>query len=119
MTLDQEYDLMVNALFKDGDALMTEVTPFKLSLNHISAGLAGEIGEIVDAIKKHTMYNKELDIPNLKEELGDLEFFLAKLRIILGFTREEILLGNKSKLAVRYSSGSYSNKEAHQRADKI
>lgn len=119
MNLEQEYNLMVDALFKDGDALMAEVTPFKLSLNHLSAGLAGEVGEIVDAIKKHTMYNKELDTVNIKEELGDLEFFLTKLRTLLGFTREEILKGNQQKLSVRYASGKYSDKAAHERADKI
>jgi hypothetical protein len=40
------------------------------------------------------------------------------LRQGLGITREEVLAHNITKLSKRYSSGSYSDKHAQERADK-
>lgn len=38
---------------------------------HMALGLAGEIGEFIDAVKKHVIYGKPLDTVNLTEETGD------------------------------------------------
>ena len=37
----------------------------------------------------------------------------------VGLSFEEVLQHNVGKLSVRYSSGSYSNKQAQERADKV
>jgi len=50
--------------------------------------------------------------------MGDLEFYMEGLRQGLGITREEVLAHNIAKLSKRYSSGSYSDKHAQERADK-
>lgn len=55
---------------------------------------------------------------NVIEELGDIEFYLEGMRQQLGITREQTLEANISKLSKRYHSGSYSDTQAQERADK-
>lgn len=111
------YDMVVR-LKKDGQAIIDQMTPDKADLDHMAKGVAGEAGELLDAVKRWTVYNKPLDRINVIEELGDMEFYLAGIRHRLDITREETLVGNMAKLGVRYSSGSYSDAEAQARADK-
>ncbi len=65
------------------------------------------------------MYRKELDMENVIEELGDLEFFMEGIRQELGITREQCLEHNIKKLSVRYENFVYSNESAHLRLDKV
>ena len=97
--------------------VLRNITPLKVHLNHCAVGIAGESGELLDAVKKHFYYNKPLDRANVIEELGDIEFYMAAMRLALGLTREEILEANQSKLEKRYPTG-YSDKAAVERADK-
>lgn len=68
--------------------------------------------------KKHVIYRKPRDMPNIVEELGDIELYLEGLRQQLGVSREQCLQGNIAKLTKRYESGKFSNDSAIQRADK-
>ena len=43
-------------------------------------GVSGEAGELLDAVKKAVIYRKPLDLENVIEELGDLEFYMEGLR---------------------------------------
>ena len=78
--------------------------------------MAGEAGELIDAIKKPAIYNKPIDLANVLEEMGDLEFYLEGLRQALNITREQVLHANYSKLKVRYQGLVYSDQAAQQRA---
>lgn len=49
----------------------------ELDLLHCVTGLVTESAELVDAIKKHVFYGKPLDVVNIKEELGDLLWYIA------------------------------------------
>lgn len=49
----------------------------ELDLLHCATGLVTESAELVDAIKKHVFYGKPLDVVNIKEELGDLLWYVA------------------------------------------
>lgn len=109
---------MVKVLAKSGEDLVKEMTPLKAHLNHMVIGISGEAGELGDAIKKFSMYNKTLDLENVIEELGDLEFFLEGVRNKLGITRGQTLEHNMNKLGKRYKDFKYSDKQAHDRADK-
>ena len=84
----------------------------------MAIGIAGEAGELLDAVKREAIYNKVLDRENVIEELGDLEFYMEGLRQRLNITREETLYHNKQKLSIRYQGLQYSDKSAHERADK-
>lgn len=113
---------MVTDLVKHGEDILTSLTPEKCNDIHMAMGISGEAGELLDAIKKYTIYNKPIDLENVVEELGDLEFYMEGIRQSLGITREQTLAANTKKLLTgknaRYSSGSYSDKQAQERADK-
>jgi NTP pyrophosphatase (non-canonical NTP hydrolase) len=117
-TLDLEHNEMVKALAKPGDDILVSLTASQCHLLHMAIGVSGEAGELIDAIKKNAIYEKPLDLENVIEELGDLEFYMAGLRHGLGITREQCLNANIEKLAKRYSDKKYSNAQAQDRADK-
>ena len=118
MFKEVNHRLMVAELAKSGEDIVKTLSPSMAHNLHMAVGVSGEAGELLDAIKKYTVYNKPLDLENVIEELGDLEFYMEGLRQGLGITREETLKMNYNKLSVRYSSGSYSDKQAQERADK-
>lgn len=109
---------LVERLFKPGATIKETITPLDLETLHAAIGIAGEAGEIIDAIKKATIYCKALDRINVIEELGDMEFYMQALRARLKITREETLVANMEKLGQRYHSGSYKDSHAQERADK-
>ena len=115
---EQDYPALVSALQKPGAEIIAELAPKKASALHMAIGISGEAGELLDAIKKWVMYGKPLDVENVIEELGDLEFYMEGLRAELGLTREAVILANIAKLNKRYASGKYSNQQAQDRADK-
>jgi NTP pyrophosphatase (non-canonical NTP hydrolase) len=109
---------LVAALVKPGADIMASMTPGTADMLHMAVGVAGEAGELLDAVKKAAIYNKKIDRENVIEELGDLEFYMEGLRQRLAISREETLAHNIAKLSVRYASGSYSDRQAQDRADK-
>lgn len=113
----KDHSEMVRTLSKPGEAILESLTPRGVNLWHMATGISGESGELLDAIKKVAVYNKPEDLENLKEELGDLEFYLEGLRQELGVTREETLQGNMAKLSKRYGAN-YSDAAAQARVDK-
>jgi NTP pyrophosphatase (non-canonical NTP hydrolase) len=118
MTQDINYSDIVRALAKPGAAIVETLTPEKAHAIHMAIGISGEAGELLDAIKKYVIYNKDLDRTNVIEELGDISFYFEGLCQCLNITREEILAANITKLSVRYNGLKYSDKAAQERADK-
>ena len=88
-----------------------------LRLLHAQIGLSGEVGELADAIKKHVMYDKPLDVENLKEECGDVLWYMAILLDEIGSSFSEVMAHNDTKLKKRYPNG-YTDKNASLRLDK-
>lgn len=109
---------MVNRLVKPGATVLESLTPDKVDLWHGATGVCTEAGELLDAVKRFTIYNKELDKVNVIEELGDLEFYMEQIRQRIGVSRETTLEGNMEKLAERYKDFQYTDQQAHARADK-
>lgn len=112
------HSAMVAGLVKDPEAIRETLDSQKVNLIHMAMGVSGEAGELLDAVKKHTVYNKPLDSKNVIEELGDLEFYMEGLRQELGITRDETLEFNIGKLGARYLNHRYSDEQAQARADK-
>ena len=79
-----------------------EDDPQKWNLIHAGMGLASESGEILDQLKAHIFYGKELDVVNLVEEAGDILWFLSLLLQQFGMRIEDAVAGNRVKLARRY-----------------
>ena len=46
-------------------------------INHMGLGIVGEMGEIVDQLKKAYIYGKPLDQVNIIEEVGDVAYYVA------------------------------------------
>ena len=69
---------------------------------HYALGLVTESGEIADAYKKHVAYGSKLDVTNIKEELGDLLFYVARYMELYGWTFEDVMQLNTDKLKARY-----------------
>lgn len=115
--LDLEHERLVAALAKPGEQIEYSLTPEDCDLWHHATGIVTEAGELMDAVKKAVIYRKPLDVANVIEELGDLEFYLQGLRANLCIERDETLLRNVTKLRKRYGE-KYSNEAAQARADK-
>lgn len=108
---------MVASLAKPGADIIASLTPEKADLLHMAVGVSGESGELLDAVKKYVVYNKDLDRENVKEELGDIYFYLDRIHQVTGISREDAIRACIDKLRVRYANG-YSDKAAQERADK-
>lgn len=115
--LELDHADLVAKLAKPGQEIADNIDANEAHLIHMVLGISGEAGELLDAVKKSTIYKKTLDRPNVIEELGDLEFYMQGLRSALGITREDTLRHNISKLTKRYGD-KYSNQAAQARADK-
>src|ERR1035438_3961414 len=63
----------------------------QLRLLHAAMGISGESGELMDAVKKHIMYNKPLDVENVKEELGDLLWYMSLALDQIGSSFEDVM----------------------------
>ena len=69
---------------------------------HMVLGMQTEAAEIADVYKKHIAYGKDLDLVNVKEEIGDLMFYIANLCTLKGWDLEAIMQTNIDKLKVRF-----------------
>ena len=118
MSLKDEHAAMVAALVKPGSDVIRDLTPESANLLHLASALCGEAGELFDPIKKTAIYGKPIDFENIREELGDIEFYLEGIRSALGITRESTLQANIDKLSVRYAQKKFTNEDAINRADK-
>jgi NTP pyrophosphatase (non-canonical NTP hydrolase) len=107
------YDQFVKNLLKaDTDPMM------KI---HAAVGVAGEAGELLDAIKKVYIYGQALTqdhLTNIVEELGDLEFYMQAMRNLFGLDRQAILNVNAQKLSKRYRQLTFTTQESVDRRDK-
>lgn len=63
---------------------------------HMRMGVISELGELVDAYKKHIAYKKPLDFTNVREEIADICWYLVnemrfhELTINFDFTKLEM-----------------------------
>lgn len=112
------YTEFVRSITKPGQDIKDSLTPEKCDMWHMATGISGEAGELLDAIKKHVVYNKPLDTDNVREELGDLLFYMTGLAEILGTTLQDAKCENREKLEKRYSQRTYTDTQAIERKDK-
>jgi NTP pyrophosphatase (non-canonical NTP hydrolase) len=103
------YDVFVGLLLK--------YQSFDLQSLHAAIGITEEAGEVAGVIKKHIIYRKPLDKKKLREELGDLRFYMEALCNLYDLDDQEILQENANKLAARYKELTYSDTAANARAD--
>jgi len=112
------YSGFVNKIKKPADKIKAELTVEDCDLLHMAIGISGEAGELLDAIKKATIYRQELDDENIIEELGDLLFYITGMANILEIPLWKIFDANRAKLSKRYPEMNYTDSNAISRADK-
>lgn len=95
----------------DDFAKTTAIYPEDKKIIYPAFGLAGEVGEIMEKIKK-IMRNGEdiqnMDFENkeeLKKELGDVVWYLSAISRDLGFNLEDVAQKNIEKLSSRKDRG--------------
>ena len=81
---------------------------------HMVLGMVTEAGELADVYKKYIAYIKPIDYVNVKEELGDLLWYIANMCNILDLSLEDIFEINIAKLKARYGE-SFSEEKANTR----
>lgn len=70
-----------------------------------SLGLSGEVGELNDMIKKWVFHGHDIDMQEVKKELGDICWYVAMMCESFGFDLEEVMELNIDKLKKRYPEG--------------
>ena len=71
-------------------------------------GMMAESGEYTEVMKKIIFQGKELNEENrfhMKRELGDILWYWCQGCLALGYTPEEVMAENISKLEKRYPNG--------------
>lgn len=76
-----------------------------LRLLHASLGMATEAAELLDAIKRHIFYGAPLDDINIKEEIGDSDWYREIILDVFGWTDDDVKRTNIAKLSKRYPDG--------------
>jgi len=77
-------------------------TAKSMRLLHSVMGMMTELGELVDPLKKYIFYDKEIDIVNMSEEIGDLLWYMAIMFDDLDLDMVQIMETNIEKLKQRY-----------------
>ncbi len=76
-----------------------------LRMLHCAMGLSTESGELLDILKRHVFYGKEMDGESLKhfaEELGDVLWYVAVGCDLLETDIDTVMQANLRKLKARY-----------------
>ncbi|MGL4451400.1 MAG: nucleoside triphosphate pyrophosphohydrolase family protein [Sarcina sp.] len=94
----KEYQKNVEFTMKKNVAMESALCDYGL-------GLTGEAGESVDIIKKGVFHGHDLDKAHLKNELGDVLWYVAALASTINVSLEEIAQINIDKLRKRYPEG--------------
>lgn len=99
-----------------------------IRLIHACLGIQTESGEVADVVKKSLFYGKGYDTKNgelthcstehIKEELGDLLWYVAIACDVLNVKIEDVMKENIEKLRMRYPD-KFTESAAIARADKV
>jgi NTP pyrophosphatase (non-canonical NTP hydrolase) len=98
--------------FYQRKALQTAIYPDDQRISYPAMGLAGEVGEVMNKIKKvyrdkQGVFDKETK-KDLSKELGDVLWYLAVLSQDLGQSLDTVAQNNLDKLASRKERGALS-----------
>lgn len=93
--------------------------PGIMQMDHYIHGLSSEVGELSDAFKKYVRDGKACDGLNLKEELGDLLFYVSRFATLLGTNLEDLQKMNLAKLDNRYPLGFAENPPRDIKAEQL
>jgi len=96
------------------DYLLSQLEDDEWDLLHAALGLGTEAGEAMEAVKPVIAHGEEPDVENLKEELGDILYYAARLADVLDTTLLEAMQANNRKLKERFP-GKFTQEDALER----
>lgn len=91
----------------------------KTRVSVAAMGLAGECGEVVDALKKWVGHDHPFNREEIVKEMGDVLWYLAELGTALGIDLNEVAEKNEAKLRARYPEGFSVEKSITRTAETI
>lgn len=68
----------------------------------MSLGLGGEAGEVLEPIKKFLRDGRTIVREELLEELGDVLYYVTRIAAWFGFTLQDVIDRNVTKLSARH-----------------
>ena len=87
---------------------LTAKYPKEQAINYCTLGLVGEAGEIANKVKKVIRDNRPVDeafVADMKAEIGDVLWYVARLAAELGISLEDVATYNMDKLLSRLNRG--------------
>lgn len=103
----------ITAFHNDVYRTAAPVGSFSDMLTVAGFGLAGETGEVIDLLKKSLFHGHALDEAKIRDEMGDVLFYLAYLCNALDTTLEQVMEENIAKRRKRYPEGFASARSIH------
>ncbi len=91
--------------------------PTTIKILHSVIGLVTESAELMDAMKKHLFYGKPLDLVNVFEEFGDVQWYVARGLESIDKTFEDAMETNIKKLKARFGDKFSSEKALNRDLD--
>lgn len=88
----QEYQTFATLGHKPGNGLVVH-----------SLGIIGEVGEVIDCIKKGLRDEAPFDTEHIKEELGDVLWYICNIATDLHIDMQEVIDMNVDKIKRRYN----------------
>lgn len=88
-----------------GKAKETAIYPREHAVFYPALGLSGEVGELNNKIKKRMRDGRELDLEDMKGELGDVLWYLSQVATDLGLSLDDVARSNIEKLRSRKERG--------------
>jgi NTP pyrophosphatase (non-canonical NTP hydrolase) len=87
------------------EAQETAIYSGSLDIMYPALGLAGEVGETLNKVKKHYRDGTPLEKDDMTKELGDVLWYLSALATDLDIDLEEVAMENLKKLKDRQDRG--------------
>jgi len=107
----KEYQKLCKLTARKGETTHEELCNWGL-------GVSGEAGDIASCIKKLVFHKNDAIKDGIKENIGDMMWYVSMICNSLGWDFEKILDENIKKLKERYSQG-FSEKEAQREGTMI
>lgn len=82
-----------------------KVYPEKHAIVYPTLGMQGEAGEVSEKVKKWLRGDKDLDKAELIKEVGDVMWYISSLADDLGYTLQDVIDANVTKLTSRKERG--------------
>jgi len=82
--------------------IISRLSDKNIDLLHGAMGISTEANEILDVMKKHLFYGKEINELDLMYECSDCLWYIAIILNQLGYSFDEVMTKNIEKLKKRY-----------------